>query len=331
MMPNWALDAIERLTLAADIRILTFLTRHRHYRSNTYSTRQLAIALEIDLRTIQSGAGRLSTLGLILGIDGQFCSSEASTRLQGVRKGSAKGLQKDSPSLAENYVLDSVPGSLKKGTDEVKKKGSKTNPPTPQGEARNVTAPVVQDQTPVQRPEPMSSPDGEAADAAPVIRPVQGSAQIPTRQTEQAMSTEKVPAARRRVAAPAEPTAFQALFGAVALACYGGHDELTNSARSRVAAASKSLSTAGYVAADIPQIVAWVHASESYRTGNLTPQVVEERAPAWRGAVRGSLPARPDRAHVLKFPAPAPPLDNGEIDMDALIRNAPLNGTRRNA
>lgn len=125
LLPNWALDAMERLTLAADIRILTFLTRHRAYRSNTYTTRQIAIALEIDPRTVQASTARLNGLGLILTSDGQHCSAEAASRVrlpataaQATRKPDASPLQKDSRQNAGDAVQDSNPESLKKGRKE---------------------------------------------------------------------------------------------------------------------------------------------------------------------------------------------------------------------
>ncbi|THF88423.1 hypothetical protein E7T09_04240 [Deinococcus sp. KSM4-11] len=294
VIPNWALDAIERLILAADIRVLTFLTRHRQYRSNTYTTRQLAIALEIDVRTIQASTGRLTAQGLILGIDGHFCSSEASTRVQGVRKPSAKGLQKDSPRQAQKTDQNALPGSLKKGSDEERKEEKKTNPPTPQGEARNGTALGGQDQIAAQNSEPLQPPDGGAAVAAVADRPdpLQVPALPARSRTEPATSTDKVPAAR-------VPGPDQAMFAAVALACYGGHDGLTDITRSRIGKVGKSLAKAGYTAEDVGQIVAELR-RETWRD-SITPSVIEAEAPAWRARQRGSLPARHERPHVLRF------------------------------
>ena len=124
-MPNWALDAIERLTLAADLRLLIFLTRHRAYRGNTFSTKQLAIALEIDLRTVQASTVRLAQLGSILSAEGRHCSAEASSRVrptakaaQAARKAAASPLQKDSRQSTENAVSDNNFSPLNKGTDE---------------------------------------------------------------------------------------------------------------------------------------------------------------------------------------------------------------------
>lgn len=130
-MPNWALDAMERLTLAADLRLLIFLTRHRAYRGNTFSTKQLAIALEIDLRTVQASTVRLAQLGLILSAEGRHCSAEASSRVcptakaaQAARKAAASPLQKDSRQSTENAVSDNNFSPLNKGTDELMKASS---------------------------------------------------------------------------------------------------------------------------------------------------------------------------------------------------------------
>ncbi len=128
LQPNWALDAMERMTLAADIRILTFLTRHRAYRSNTYTTRQISIALELDPRTVQASTARLSTQGLILSGDGLHCSAEAASRVrlpaksaQAPRKSAASPLQKDSRQNSGNDVQDSESAPLNKGRKEERK------------------------------------------------------------------------------------------------------------------------------------------------------------------------------------------------------------------
>jgi hypothetical protein len=80
-MPNWALEAYESLTLASDIKLLNYLARHRGYRGNSFSTKQLAIALEIDLRTTQSGTARLAQLGYIVSAEGQHCSADAQSKM----------------------------------------------------------------------------------------------------------------------------------------------------------------------------------------------------------------------------------------------------------
>ncbi|UQN06793.1 hypothetical protein [Deinococcus sp. QL22] len=192
VIPNWALDAIQDMTLAADIRVLLFLTRHRQYRGNTFSTKQLAIALEIDVRTVQTSTLRLASEGLILSGEGLHCSLESASRVQGIRKPLAKPLQKDSHQDQENNVQDVISESLNKGSKEERNK-RKNIPPTPQGgEAQNPTAPM-----------------GE-----PVIDPVQVEVQTPARQKTNATDKKNVPAARRGAAAlPPLPDDLAAVAG----------------------------------------------------------------------------------------------------------------------
>lgn len=155
VMPNWALDAMERLTLSCDNRVLVFLTRHRQYRSNTYTTRQLAIALEIDVRTIQASTARLSAEGLVLTSEGLHCAPDAGSRVrlpaQGARKVSASPLQKDSRENAENSDHNGTPSPLKKGNKEIEEASFASRE-----QASGLIAP----------PEGQG-PDGPAADAAP--------------------------------------------------------------------------------------------------------------------------------------------------------------------
>lgn len=278
VMPNWALEAFDTLTLMSDAKLLNWLTRHRQYRANTYTTKQLAIALEIDPRTVRDGLVRLREAGYILSIDGLHCSVDAHSRLtpsqikaaaspvQASRKAPARPVQIYPASVAESDVSDEEKRPLKKGRKEYK-------------EVKNLK-PQAQEST---------APLGEDPSVA-----VQDEVQDPARQYTKGTDKQNVPR-RAEVATP-----FQELFGALALACYGGHEDLTNSARARVASAAKSLNKAKFVASDIPQLVTWLHQTESWRDA-VTPQVLEERAPAWRAALRGSLPPRPVKAHVVKF------------------------------
>lgn len=89
---------------------------------------------------------------------------------------------------------------------------------------------------------------------------------------------------------PPTPTPFQEVFEALALTCYGGHEGLTTEAKSRVGKAAKSLTGAGYGAADVPQVAAWIRKNEVWRTGPLAPQTLSERAPAWRQGVTSGPP-----------------------------------------
>ena len=90
-----------------------------------------------------------------------------------------------------------------------------------------------------------------------------------------------------------DPTAFQLLFDALALTCYGGHDGLTAPASSRIGSAAKVLMAAGYTAPDAPLIAAWIGAQEKWRTGPLSPQTIAERAPAWKQGVKAGAGRMP--------------------------------------
>ncbi|TDE85315.1 hypothetical protein [Deinococcus sp. S9] len=322
-IPKWVLGAIADLSNASDIKVLMFLASRSRYRRSGFGPGELSDELGLDYRTTTASLRRLGDLG-------HTVSAEGVHALRGACAAVAQRLHKSTPTRqGKNAVQD---GENEKRNSPKDLEGlrrtleEENTPPTPQGEeARDSTAPGGGGEVhqPAAQQEPLS-PDGEAADAAAadLPSPDQVQPQRRARGNGKATSTEKVPAAA------GASTPFQELFAAVALACYGGEDALTNTARSRVATAAKSLSKAKYVAADVPQIVAWLHATESWRDA-LTPGVIEERAPAWRGSVRGSLPARPAKPHVMKFTPPAPVDESGEIDMAALMANGPLNGTRR--
>lgn len=153
-------------------------------------------------------------------------------------------------------------------------------------EKKKRTTPGTADAAPVEEvlPEVSTGPWDASTGTA-----VSGETEPPaTVETAQPTEGKKVP---RR--APADPTAFQLVFGQLAQACYGGEDGLTNEARARIGKAAKSLTAAGYRAADVPEIVGWIRANESWRTGTLAPQTVAERAPAWKAGARGNLPLTP--------------------------------------
>ncbi|AFZ67547.1 hypothetical protein [Deinococcus peraridilitoris] len=230
-MPNWALEAYETLTLASDIKLLNYLVRHRLYRDNTYSTKQLAIALEIDLRTTQAGLARLAALGYVLSADGQHCACNALAKLP---QRSCKSTRVESEKSTSDTASSD---SLNKGSKEVRNKEQK------QQTRAEEPAPVVEVPTPK-----------------------------PARKT------------------PALPSGFQLIFASIALACYGGAENLTNEARGRVGKAAKSLATAGYSDTDIPQVVAWIRTNEAWRSGPLAPATLAERAPAWKAGLKGNLP-----------------------------------------
>ena len=140
-MPNWVLEALEGLTLASDMKLLCWLARHGGYRQSTFSTKQLAIALEIDIRTTQSGLARLAAAGHLLSADGQHCIRNAAARLpQGfykstrVKSGMQPRQEQENPALnLKNFRTDEL--------EELKNKEKEEQTPlAPQGEARDPAA-----------------------------------------------------------------------------------------------------------------------------------------------------------------------------------------------
>lgn len=203
IIPNWALDAEETLTLIADAKVFKRLVRFRQYRDNTYSTAQLAYALEIDPRTIRASLERLHQKGLVLSFEGRHCSPEAASKLapsqvkanasaaQAACKAAAKGLQKDPAQNPENTVPDGADSSLNKGRKELK-------------EERNVCmgkGGVLESDQPQQASQPQG--DGQAPDQV-AERPTGGTDTQPFLEktdlaagyvTETGRGLEKVPAA----------------------------------------------------------------------------------------------------------------------------------------
>lgn len=88
---------------------------------------------------------------------------------------------------------------------------------------------------------------------------------------------------------PAGTTPFKALEEAITLACYGSAEGLTGSCITRIGRAANDLKDAGYAADDVPAIVKWIQANEKWRTSALSPQVIAEKAPAWKQGKSGNL------------------------------------------
>jgi len=70
IMPNWVLDAIDGLTLASDIKVLSRIARRANYKRSTVSLGELIDATGLDLRTIQTSLARLRQLTYIESTDG---------------------------------------------------------------------------------------------------------------------------------------------------------------------------------------------------------------------------------------------------------------------
>lgn len=205
-MPNWVLEALESLALASDMKLLCWLARHGGYRQSIFSTKQLAIALEIDIRTTQSGVVRLADAGHILSAEGQHCIRNAAARLpQGFYKSTRIKTAPEQRQEQENVSLN-----LKNlGTDELeelKNKKEEQTPPTPQGEARDPAAPSGLS--------PEVQTEGENTPTPPVVPVVTDPAA--TAGESEAKGSKKVP--RRRPAplpVPALPADLAALPGVI--------------------------------------------------------------------------------------------------------------------
>jgi len=138
---------------------------------------------------------------------------------------------------------------------------------------------------------------------------------------------------RARKTQEAEPTPFERMFTAIAIACYGipatphsTDDGVTTESRGRIGRAARSLVEAKYTPEDVPQVVTWIRTNEPWRTSALSPQVIAERATAWRAGAKGNLPlAAPGTTESAATGTDA------TTDMAALFAIAPLNGTRRKA
>lgn len=176
-MPNWALDAIETMTLATDIKVFVYLVRHRLYRRNTYSTLQLAIALTIDVRTMRQVLARLRSAGYILSLeDGSHCAAGATSKLnaaqiktaeraakagviraaqaQPPRKAPAMNLQIYPAINPKNVVWDSLKSPLNKGIKEIRNASYASSAGEQASRQEHPINPGAQ------------GPDGPAADAA---------------------------------------------------------------------------------------------------------------------------------------------------------------------
>lgn len=296
-IPEWVLDALPTLSNASDIKVLMHLAKRARYRRSGFGPGEISDAAGLDYRTTTASLARLSTLGYIVSAEGVHALRGACTTV-------AQALRKSTPTQqVRTAAQDAKNENLNNDKDlEGLRRTPRTQeqtPPTPQGgEARDSTAPGGEVPALAAVAGQISSPDGEAAEAAhPDLPPgVQVTPQRPARREPKAAGTEKVPPARRA----ATPTAHQDLYAAVALACYGGHEDLTDLTRSRVGKVAKSLHGAKFTAADVPQIVTWLRTTQSWRDA-ITPSAIEDQAPVWRGEQRGSLPARSDRPHIVKF------------------------------
>lgn len=164
-MPNWALTAATGMTLAADIRVLLLLAQRANYRQPTYTTKQIAIALELDPRTAQASTARLAAQGLVLSHEGHHGCKFPASRLQAPRKPAASRLQKDSHEQPKNDVQDSENAAPNKGIKEERKASYASSTSQTPVQAGGQAASREAEPSPVTGGH--EGPDGPAAHAAP--------------------------------------------------------------------------------------------------------------------------------------------------------------------
>lgn len=134
----------------------------------------------------------------------------------------------------------------------------------------------------------------------------ESTAPVQTPLSQKSVAQKNTPAVASKINAPEldkvpSGAAHQQMFGALALACYGGHDSLTDAARGRVSRVAKSLTKANFTAEDVPLIVLWMQTTEGESWRSVSVSNIEDRAPVWRSALRGSLPLSAASPNVIKF------------------------------
>lgn len=88
--------------------------------------------------------------------------------------------------------------------------------------------------------------------------------------------------------APPKPRSRDEMFDAIATASFGGLEGLTAVNAAQVGKAKRDLEAAGYSPEDVWSIGAWVKKIDLWRNGTVSPQVLVQRATAWRNAPNAS-------------------------------------------
>ncbi|NTY02056.1 hypothetical protein [Deinococcus sp. JMULE3] len=202
-LENWALDLAPTLPGAAGW-VLVTLSRQSNYRKQSMTVGDLMNALPYKERAIQQALAFLVSEGHAVAHGGAHvvrgaCAPLALDARTNVRAEQGKNTVPAQESAKANPAIEVHKGRNKEGIQ----KEEQLTPLTPQGgEARNGTAPGVQDRQPVVVLGNSLSPDGETADAADTDLPLTAEVQTtrPARGETNATSTAKIPAARRRAA-----------------------------------------------------------------------------------------------------------------------------------
>lgn len=113
-----------------------------------------------------------------------------------------------------------------------------------------------------------------------------------------------------------EPTAWQEMFGAVALACYES-TTLAGKPLKLTASTAKNLTAMGFTPEEVPEIRTWITCNERWRT-TVSPSDLETAAPRWKAGLISKPEALP-RQTTNEFKADqSDTLDDYEVQFDEL-------------
>lgn len=217
----------------------------------------------------------------------------------------------------ENGVNLTAPGGVKsdaeRGAVERTSGVRSTAPkPTPKPTTTNQNHPPTP-QTLPNRDRAPSALEGEKKESPEIIAPTTPGArlapnatfgpraQLPKPEPRQAIAGDQVSGLEDSSGAAPRPSAAHGqFFAALVTACYGSTVGMTKPVATETHQAARVLEQAGYVPEDVPKIVAWMKARESWRA-TTTPKTIVERAPAWRNDPSLIAPFNPN-APVRKQP-----------------------------
>ncbi len=305
-LENWALDLAPTLPGAAGW-VLIRLAQRANYTRKTMTVGQLMDVLPYQPRALQIALAHLVAHGHAEAHGNAYCLRGARTSLAQDARTNVR------PEEGENARQDEETQDANSGITEHKKKEvegkeeiENTTPVTPQGgTAREPAAPEVQDHTWMDEAEQAMTAEGLAPDGAPAGAGEDPEVAVGDTPPEAPRAARPAKAGPKVPRAAATPTGQQEVFEALAVTCYGSVDALTKAARGRIAPAATDLAKARYTAEQVPLIAAWIRREEPWRTRNLAPQTIAERAPAWKSGGPGNVPLAPGR-HAAPDATPSP-------------------------
>ena len=129
---------------------------------------------------------------------------------------------------------------------------------------------------------------------------------------------------------PKPPTEWQAMFGAVALACFGVNTGLAGKPLSLVSNTAKSLIAMKFSPNEIPKILDWIRKNETWR-GTINPSDLESAGPKWKAGMiqpRNGFQGKRISAARMDFEDPDYWAEDAAA-MDAAIAEAVANDPNR--